>query len=1145
VSDVKPDQILLIHGTFASSDEDDGQAWWQRGSRFWTWFNQSLQRRATCAPQTGTVFRWSGRNSEQERIRAGQDLFKNWLRLYERSGTRYHLIGHSHGGSVIWHALQAAVAARGVGDTTDPLPHLRSWTTVGTPFIQIKPRFAYLWLAIVLLTSLLVLGSLLGSLFLQRNYTPFNVIFSFRTGVALGILVLLLIVFSAAAIISANRVGNMIRQWLRIAKADQIAQQAIQLYGMRWNGLWSHDDEAINLLKVSTKNAPDLASRFIKLPFLSRITDGISWDLVQRLIQGNDLPATVVTSVRPSPDPLVAPSPMSSGADDIRLMEISHHSPEAVSTLRALLFRVADNESEWERQEQMLRSDGIPWDIFLRHTSYFHIEVNPAQTTGVPQRLASEILAIADGKAQRSIAANETEAQSQTTSKRVDPLRRYLAFASVTLSMLLLLSWLFSGYAVNVLYSWTSWYPVQAVRANAPIRDVAILPGQRRTDARPADLFMGTVYDMTAADKSVEDLAIRQWCSALTSLHISHFSPARHWWESPAVDPQGGLTVLSPLEQALESIRAISSGTSRAQELAAIALRLLADGDEQGASEILDRGISNESEFAQQSMRRILSMTFAEADRPQLATQFAEALPRESEYGECLVSIAKAWLRMKDESRASSALDEAVSIIGTRVESVLKEWGSSMVSPKREFDAIFGAFASNDLTRNATNLAKALLIASELGDQEVRQRIHGKVSEIALGLPEEMRVYVQAAQAICSRGVGDLQSASICAAAVRSWCGNAVEGKKNQWDESADVIREKAAVLYAQIGLFSEAIEVASEIGDESHLERCLAQIGANLIESEFDFSSLSARLCEADFERTKREFLEGAFPGHVKGERPAWGIGGKLLNSLNEQFLRRPPDEFSRQAARVTMRVISSLRLGGTLGEANVSSYRRSQFAGLAKLQMFKELDEAIQAELESLNGKDLGGSEKVSRLAGIAHGYALSGQVQECSKIISSLRQCEPTPHVEIADLLVALSKMQVAAQDKPGAINSIRSALVAAREIASIHEQYPIMAEIALQFSSLHLEKEALAVAREYGFKRLDDFIRPGHYSESRIHQLSVADVSFVRALANIGRYAAAKEFGDHLSIVQKVKSYSVIVQAFADSQMLLTQRGLQPR
>ena len=53
------------------------------------------------------VFHWSGENSERARIKAGLDLLERFLENEERC-IPYHVIGHSHGGSVIWHALRMA-----------------------------------------------------------------------------------------------------------------------------------------------------------------------------------------------------------------------------------------------------------------------------------------------------------------------------------------------------------------------------------------------------------------------------------------------------------------------------------------------------------------------------------------------------------------------------------------------------------------------------------------------------------------------------------------------------------------------------------------------------------------------------------------------------------------------------------------------------------------------------------------------------------------------------------------------------------------------------------------------------------------------------------------------------------------------------
>ena len=84
-------------------------------------------------PECHEVFRWSGENSERARIKAGRKLLAH-LESLEAKGQGYHLVGHSHGGSVIWHTLQLATSQR------KSLDHLRSWATVGTPFLHYRTR---------------------------------------------------------------------------------------------------------------------------------------------------------------------------------------------------------------------------------------------------------------------------------------------------------------------------------------------------------------------------------------------------------------------------------------------------------------------------------------------------------------------------------------------------------------------------------------------------------------------------------------------------------------------------------------------------------------------------------------------------------------------------------------------------------------------------------------------------------------------------------------------------------------------------------------------------------------------------------------------------------------------------------------------
>ena len=180
--------VLLIHGTFANSTQcetadanpvrtngggasqngceeqaapgfvaDDGKAWWRIGSKVWRSFQNELipeglalaGDKEALGIEPGSLgadghlkshlepFQWPGANTERARHKAGQMLLDRLLHL-EEEGRDYHLIGHSHGGSVIWLALQKAILYRwrrsGEMSELCRLRHLRSWSTIGTAF---------------------------------------------------------------------------------------------------------------------------------------------------------------------------------------------------------------------------------------------------------------------------------------------------------------------------------------------------------------------------------------------------------------------------------------------------------------------------------------------------------------------------------------------------------------------------------------------------------------------------------------------------------------------------------------------------------------------------------------------------------------------------------------------------------------------------------------------------------------------------------------------------------------------------------------------------------------------------------------------------------------------------------------------------
>src|SRR5690606_6954366 len=65
--------IITVHGTFASELDDEGEAWWQRGSAFTKALAERLAEKGI--PEfTVRPFHWTGLNSDQARLRAAAEL---------------------------------------------------------------------------------------------------------------------------------------------------------------------------------------------------------------------------------------------------------------------------------------------------------------------------------------------------------------------------------------------------------------------------------------------------------------------------------------------------------------------------------------------------------------------------------------------------------------------------------------------------------------------------------------------------------------------------------------------------------------------------------------------------------------------------------------------------------------------------------------------------------------------------------------------------------------------------------------------------------------------------------------------------------------------------------------------------------------
>ena len=159
--------IVTVHGTFAAGPEH-GDKWWQKDSAFQRQINEWVS--ATGGELRYMPFQWDGKNSEISRRAAGKALAKKLSEVTEPTV----LVGHSHGGSVIQHALAAAK------QNNINLDHIQRIITVGTPFLTFAPsRFLFATLgpwgkSLSLATMLVFLILLAGAT--SRSFYPETVL---------------------------------------------------------------------------------------------------------------------------------------------------------------------------------------------------------------------------------------------------------------------------------------------------------------------------------------------------------------------------------------------------------------------------------------------------------------------------------------------------------------------------------------------------------------------------------------------------------------------------------------------------------------------------------------------------------------------------------------------------------------------------------------------------------------------------------------------------------------------------------------------------------------------------------------------------------------------------------------------------------
>jgi len=242
--------IMTVHGTGATGPEE-GQAWWQKGAAFEHHIRELVE--GDDGKLNFERLIWDGANSEASRRKAAASLLSR-MQSREAASESYCLIGHSHGGSVIAHALMLG---------KQPLPNLSRWITVGTPFISCRQSWLLFsrlgtlgktaYLAFLTFYSILLLG--IGDAAYKDQRMPM--------GAKLAILFFLFVVPVLIVYIIARR-----RTSRRVPRSRKLTSM-MSNYAARWLPLWHANDEAIRGLESVKRLRFSFFSRDFAVPLFS------------------------------------------------------------------------------------------------------------------------------------------------------------------------------------------------------------------------------------------------------------------------------------------------------------------------------------------------------------------------------------------------------------------------------------------------------------------------------------------------------------------------------------------------------------------------------------------------------------------------------------------------------------------------------------------------------------------------------------------------------------------------------------------------------------------------------------------------------------------------------------------------------------
>ena len=275
--------VICVHGTFASRDSSDGDAWWQtRGA-----IANCLTHESRVPGSNGLAehyryaepHHWSGATVLSARREAAEALLDRLTDL-EKNGTKYALVGHSHGGSVIWAVLRYAAWKRGVF-----LSQLVCWITVGTPFIQLRRTKVARILTLVVQGAAILVTVIAVLLVLNRfEWLPARVesVLKNMHPSANSLLHDLASPTSFTAIVlivmlSLLYLVSKLRQFAPDPGATITPREKREIYEYLalWFGIWSNSDEAIRGLESARMLKKKIVPR--RKWFRSRASDRLIW----------------------------------------------------------------------------------------------------------------------------------------------------------------------------------------------------------------------------------------------------------------------------------------------------------------------------------------------------------------------------------------------------------------------------------------------------------------------------------------------------------------------------------------------------------------------------------------------------------------------------------------------------------------------------------------------------------------------------------------------------------------------------------------------------------------------------------------------------------------------------------------------------